>query len=215
MSTDIATINRVSRLWTVMQAHFGSRWLLDYGDAIEPATGHLGAIAAVWAATLETVSNNAIANGLKALLSRQSEYPPTLPEFMRLCGARIPSTHASHQLLPGAPAQSNPNQSNPDQRCALLSSALIDMAGTELTTRLTSVQPDDRKQVISSYWSTKLAAITHDKANDALPADWRTLAGIPEPPLQNKRRPGAIPSLGETLTALYPEPAQETKTEAA
>lgn len=205
MSTDLNAISRISRLWTVMQANFGSRWLLDYGDAIEPATGHLAPIAAIWVAALETLSNAAIATGLKALINRTSEYPPTLPEFMRLCGARS-SHHPAHRLLPAAPVKVQPHQPNPNQRCASLSQALAERATTELTPRLVTAQPSDQPQVIGSYWTTKLAAIAHGKTDDALPPDWRTLAGMPEPTRRHERQPGAIPTVGKTWTIHPPQP---------
>ncbi len=70
---------RMERLWDRMQALYGSRWLLEYGQVT--ANGRLATIAEIWATALDGASKGQIAAALRKCLERDKDSPPTLPEF--------------------------------------------------------------------------------------------------------------------------------------
>lgn len=116
---------RLARLWLQMHAMFGSRWLAEYGDATN-ASGELNPVAEIWARGLDDCTNEQMAAGIKATLARDSQHPPTLPEFLRLCGARTGRQPADTRPrdLPALPAYSD----TPGNRCAALARQLADEA---------------------------------------------------------------------------------------
>lgn len=201
-STNPTHIRRIQRLWERMNALYGSRWIVEYGEATRG--GELAPLAAVWAEALTDLSNTAIAAGLQKCLDRESPHPPTLPEFLRLCG-RPPSTstlaqpayHAATALSPSAYADP------PASRCARLAGALAAQAETELKPRLASLLPSDHKPAMAAYWLSKIAAITTGKTGQgAMPDGWRAIAGLPEPS-PRERGPNAIPTVAECLANAY------------
>lgn len=147
---------RMKTLWTRMQAFYGSRWNLDYGE-LEAAEGELAPVAGIWADALEGASNEHIKRGLKALLARESDHPPSLPEFLRLCGATV---HARSQptetrvtLDPAAYAET------PASRCAALAATLAEQAQQDLDPRLDrAADPKQRANIIRAYWMTQIGA---------------------------------------------------------
>ncbi len=56
---------------------FGHKWVSSYGAAIDPDK--------VWFATLGGVSDEQIKEGLKRLAESGQEWPPSAPEFRKLC----------------------------------------------------------------------------------------------------------------------------------
>lgn len=152
MSIDTA---RISRLWERMTALYGARWALDYGPAMD-ANGGLAPIATLWAEALSDYPNGALATALRKCLDRDQLTPPSLPEFLRLCG-RVPSHGAScHQGLPTTPK--TPPTDTPAIRCAQLADYLTEVAQQELTPRLRPLLPDDRKNAVRAYWLSQIAA---------------------------------------------------------
>ena len=152
MSIDTA---RISRLWERMTALYGARWGLDYGPAMD-ANGGLAPIATLWAEALSDFPNSALATALRQCLDRDQFTPPSLPEFLRLCG-RAPSHGAPcHQGLPTTP-KTTPTDT-PSIRCAQLADYMTEVAQQELTPRLRPLLPDDRKAAVRAYWLSQITA---------------------------------------------------------
>lgn len=154
MSTDAARLNR---LWERMAALYGSRWEIEYGPVFS-AAGQLAPLAAIWAESIADLGNDQIANGLRKLLDREAERPPSLPEFLRLCGRRSMPSAPYHAQFP-PPADPRRYDSTPAQRCAELAAELERTAQTELYPRLEGLLPEDRKAAVKSYWMAKIARI--------------------------------------------------------
>lgn len=145
--------DRIKNLWTRMQALYGSRWALEYGECASQ-NGELNPISMVWARTLEDIPNERLAHGLKALLARESEHPPSLPEFSRLCGAKAPPAEPRTPLDPAAYAEI------PASRCAALAATLAERAGQELAPRLERTTDHKQRAAITrAYWMTRIGAI--------------------------------------------------------
>lgn len=145
---------RLSRLWERMSAMYGSRWALDYG----PANGTL---AAIWSEALAEVGNDAIADGLRACMDRESEHPPSLPEFLRLCGyrptANRPTAHVEYR--PSTPLPGSLYADTPQRQCARLAAELAAQADVELKPTLTkAATPKQRADMVRAYWLSKIAA---------------------------------------------------------
>jgi hypothetical protein len=85
----------MSRLWARLAEIYGHRWVSQYGDS------H-GAMD-TWQRGLRDLTRVEISNGLRALLTRQDNWPPSLPEFRQLCRPPAPEpAHVIHIALPGA-----------------------------------------------------------------------------------------------------------------
>ena len=142
---------RMERLWDRMQALYGSRWLLEYGQVT--ANGRLATIAEIWATALDGASNAQIATALRKCLERDKESPPTLPEFLRLCGARF-NRAEPHEVSQIAGreiyAESLAN------KCARLAEEAAERAKDDLAVRLESALPDQRPDIIRTYWMAKI-----------------------------------------------------------
>ena len=109
-----------------MAALYGSRWELEYGPVASP-TGDLAPLAAIWAEALADFTGESIATGLRKCLDREADHPPTLPEFLRLCGRATHSAAACHQPMLTATPRQAPAES-PSARCAQLAGTLADQA---------------------------------------------------------------------------------------
>ena len=76
----------MARLWRAMSHLFGTRWAENYGREPSP----------VWAAEVDSLTDEQIAIGYQRLLRSGASHPPTLPEFLefarRPSGARDTST---------------------------------------------------------------------------------------------------------------------------
>lgn len=62
-----------------MVEFYGHKWLASYGENIEAGAG------ATWQRGLAGVTPAQIADGLRACLERDDPWPPTLPEFRKMC----------------------------------------------------------------------------------------------------------------------------------
>lgn len=60
-----------------MSSMFGHKWTSSYGAEVDPDR--------VWLATLDGVSADQIKTGLSRLRERGDEWPPSAPEFRKLC----------------------------------------------------------------------------------------------------------------------------------
>ena len=83
----------MSRLWARLAEIYGHRWVSQYGDS------H-GAMD-TWQRGLRDLTRDEISAGLRALLTRDDAWPPSLPEFLQLCRKPIPDpAHALYRALP-------------------------------------------------------------------------------------------------------------------
>lgn len=146
---------RISRLWERMTALYGSRWVLEYGNA-QRADGELEVVADLWADALDGLNNDQLGAGLRACIDRDSGHPPSLPEFLRLCGYQPASRVPYHR----AAALTHERHEKPDAAiCQKKADELRALAEVELEPRLTGLLPDDRSRAVAAYWLTKIAAI--------------------------------------------------------
>ncbi len=76
----------MARLWTRMTAIYGHKWSSSFGDAAIIGES-LTETAKVWAMGLINVSPQELSEGLNACMRSGESWPPTLPEFIKLCGA--------------------------------------------------------------------------------------------------------------------------------
>ena len=134
---------RIVRLWERMSALYGSRWAFEYGPGMD-ASGNLAPLASIWADALEDADNSAIAAGLRKCLDRDRDAPPTLPEFLRLCGAR--TGHGSRDTRPPAMPALPPYADTPRQRME------------RLAEKLAAEARDSGAEDSRAYWITKIGA---------------------------------------------------------
>ena len=152
MSTD----RRMTRLWERMAAMYGARWELEYGPVASP-DGGMAPLAGIRMEALVDVSNDMLAAGLRRCMDRDAFTPPSLPEFLRLCG-RSPRRHdPSHQYLP-TQTKAAPTDT-PAIRCTQLAEFLTETAQQELGERLRPMLPDDRRAAVRAYWLSRLVEI--------------------------------------------------------
>ncbi len=186
---------RIARLWEHMTALYGCRWAVEYGYATSE-TGELEPLARVWATALADLPDAGLAAGLRKLLARESPHPPTLPEFLRMCGARLTPMPAPGPYLP--PLPSSAYADSPSQRVAKLAAELSSQARTELQPRVAQMLPQDQPNATRSYWLSKISAVMAGKSDEVLPDGWRDAAGMPEPE-KRESKPGDIPAIGESM----------------
>lgn len=67
----------LDKLWLKMTEMYGTRWTGSVGDC--PDQDH------AWSTVLAGLSGREIANGLNVLVERGLEWPPSAPEFRRIC----------------------------------------------------------------------------------------------------------------------------------
>jgi hypothetical protein len=67
----------VIHLWTLMTEMYGHKWTSQFGDEIDPNN--------VWAASLKGVTKDQVKHGLNCLVLQGAEWPPSAPEFRKLC----------------------------------------------------------------------------------------------------------------------------------
>ena len=146
---------RIVQLWERMTALYGSRWAFEYGPDLD-ASGNLAPLASIWADALEDADNSAIAAGLRKCLDRDRDAPPTLPEFLRLCGAR--TGHGSRDTRPPAMPALPPYADTPRQRMERLAAELAAQAEIDLAGPLAGADAKQRASIIRSYWMTKIGA---------------------------------------------------------
>ena len=77
---------------------YGHRWVSSYGDDPSGSTGQ------TWAKGLAGLTGQQLAAGIAACIASAMDWPPTLPEFRRMC-LGIPSLAAVRmQLQAGSPS---------------------------------------------------------------------------------------------------------------
>lgn len=150
----MSTERRMARLWERMAALYGSRWELEYGPVASP-TGDLAPLAAIWAEALADFTGESIATGLRKCLDREADHPPTLPEFLRLCGRATHSAAACHQPMLTATPRQAPAES-PSARCAQLAGTLAETARQDLEPRIAGMTAEGRRDATRAYWLTLL-----------------------------------------------------------
>ena len=74
----------VVALWSRLMHVFGNRFESMYGPALNDA-GELTPVATTWARSLRNCTPEQLATGLSACLQNGRDWPPTLPEFWKLC----------------------------------------------------------------------------------------------------------------------------------
>ena len=88
------------RLWQRMAEIYGHRWTSAYGDDAGASPGQ------TWAKGLAGLTAEQIGHGVTAALASADPWPPSLPEFRRLCFG-VPTLAAiRHELRPGESAAS-------------------------------------------------------------------------------------------------------------
>lgn len=153
MSTD----RRMTRLWERMAAMYGARWEMEYGPVGSP-DGGMAPLAGIWMEALADVGNDALAAGLRRCMDRDAFTPPSLPEFLRLCGRSPRRNEPSHKLLPPTQQKPAPTET-PAIRCAQLAAFLEETARLDLGERIRLLLPDDRRAAVRAYWLSRLVEV--------------------------------------------------------
>lgn len=152
----IDRIRRIERLWVNMNAFYGSRWLLEYGPATDQ-NGQLTSISEIWAKALDEADNSQIAVGIRKCVERDADYPPSLPEFLRLCGAGGMRRGGAYALLPAAIAPKDNGRDTPRAKCDRLAAKLAEEAAIELKDRLSPDMPEEsRRAILRGYWLSRM-----------------------------------------------------------
>lgn len=68
---------KIEALWQMMGSMYGHKWVSSFGAQVDPDR--------VWAATLKNVTPEQVKEGLQRLAKRGDEWPPSAPEFRKLC----------------------------------------------------------------------------------------------------------------------------------
>lgn len=154
---------RMERLWLQMQAMYGSRWLLEYGLLLTGS--EMAPIAEIWAKALDEASNEQIATGLRQCLARDSEHPPSLPEFLRLCGAGSRNQTGAYAALPPSEHPlADIYRDMPADRCARIGAELQAEAEEVLRGKSGANLPESvRRDALRGYWMTKIGESLHGK----------------------------------------------------
>ena len=71
----LLTSAHIESLWIKMTSTYGHRWVSSYGEKDD----------GTWLAGLRGISKEQIASGYIRLVESGEEWPPSLPEFRRLC----------------------------------------------------------------------------------------------------------------------------------
>ena len=69
------TTKHIDTLWSKMARIYGHKWLTTFGERDD----------GTWLQGLTGLLPDELAQGLRACLTRADEWPPTLPEFRRVC----------------------------------------------------------------------------------------------------------------------------------
>ena len=72
----------LDNLWLKMTEMYGHRWTASFGVSADQSHA--------WAATLAGLSGAQIASGLAALVERGDDWPPSAPDFRKLCEGASP-----------------------------------------------------------------------------------------------------------------------------
>lgn len=69
--------DEIQEVWRLMTHLYGHKWTSSHGDQVDPGN--------VWAACLRGVSTEQVRRGLNQCVVRGLEWPPSAPEFRKLC----------------------------------------------------------------------------------------------------------------------------------
>lgn len=69
------TTDHMMKIWVKMTRIYGHKWVSNYGDADD----------GTWFTALKNIPTEMIQRGLQSCLARADIWPPSLPEFCRLC----------------------------------------------------------------------------------------------------------------------------------
>ena len=83
----------MDRLWTRMTRIYGHRWTSSFGDGDD----------GTWAMGLHDILPTEIAHGLSACVTRDHDWPPSLPEFRHLCRPEAETVKACQQPYSALP----------------------------------------------------------------------------------------------------------------
>lgn len=83
-STEIFSDKVMTKIWVRMLAIYGHKWASHLGSAVD-ADGRLSEAARTWQQGLVGVSLENLKTAFDALVLETHEWPPSLPEFRRLC----------------------------------------------------------------------------------------------------------------------------------
>ena len=67
----------IQEVWLLMTRLYGHKWTAQFGDQVDPGNA--------WAASLKGVSKEQVKHGLNCLVLNGAEWPPSAPEFRKLC----------------------------------------------------------------------------------------------------------------------------------
>jgi hypothetical protein len=87
MKKSEVTDEHIAYLWRCMVMFYGYRWLNSYGEADD----------GTWRAGLCDVTPDQILHGIDSLRLSGKEWPPTLPEFRKMCVPVVVPYHVPHQ----------------------------------------------------------------------------------------------------------------------
>lgn len=82
--------SHIDRLWLHLGATFGHKWVSSYGA--EPSE--------TWLSGLVDMTPDELRTGLVACMTWEPEWPPTLPQFRKLCRPIQQAAHEAYQRLP-------------------------------------------------------------------------------------------------------------------
>ena len=86
----------MARLWVRLGEIYGHKWASQYGQSRTAMD--------TWQRGLRDLTREEISHGLRALLTRNETWPPSLPEFRQLCRPPAPEpAHARYVALPKPP----------------------------------------------------------------------------------------------------------------
>ena len=74
----------MAALWQTLGDFYGTKWGEAFGSFFD-AKGQISHTVVTWSEALYEVTPERLRRGLNACLERDSPWPPTLPEFMKLC----------------------------------------------------------------------------------------------------------------------------------
>lgn len=91
----------IARVWTRMAEVYGHKWTSQYGE-VSDDSGHLSSAARTWAQGLAQLSLEEISIGFSRMVESGDEWPPSLPEFRKLCQVKLLAPY--HRMAKSLPA---------------------------------------------------------------------------------------------------------------
>jgi hypothetical protein len=99
----------VRTVWHLMGSLFGHRWVSAYGADVDPDN--------VWAASLAGIDEQQVRSGMRALVEKGYDWPPSAPEFRKLCEGRSEAwEHRTEAYQPFPPDRSLPDKTAEERR---------------------------------------------------------------------------------------------------